>query len=608
MKKNTLIAALLVAVLGFSLASAASAQVTTATIVGTITDSSGAALPGATVTARNVDTGFNRTAPSNEDGAYRLEFLPIGRYVVEVSLSGFKTATRSGIVLSVNDTARVDASLSVGGVTETVNVEGASPNVNTTTSEISKTIDAVAIQSLPIVDRNVYSLLDLTPGVQSNNNGIASASSGTNSLILGFPEQRTLINGGADGGTGSVNYYLDGGINMTGLRNTGNILPNPDAIQEFKVQTNSYNAEYGRFASGVINVITKAGTNAYRGSAFEYLRDGHMNANEWGSALDTPPLKRNQYGGTAGGPITRDRTFFFGSYSGLRQKTSTFLNTAIVPTAQERTGDFSASRTLPTDPATGQTFVCNGVVGLICPNRLDPVAMKIINNYIPLSNVPGQIWQGYVPSPYDSDEMLVKIDHQLNAAHRLTGSYFLTSGSNTVRAGGGNLPWANQQFKWTQHNVNVSDTWVVSTNKINQSWFSFNRNFGGRLQLPATSLTDLGSSAVIQGTPSLPQITVSGFFTLSNAIGGPTAGGDFYSARDLFSWTRGAHAFKLGGEISQQDHSGHAAQQLRRLHVQQQRDEERARGLPDRHPERGHSRCSGEGPLEQLVRRSIRAG
>src|SRR4029450_1313589 len=136
---------------------------------------------------------------------------------------------------------------------------------------------------------------------------------------------------GADGGTGSVNYYLDGGINMTGLRNNGNTLPHPDAIQEFKVQTNSYNAEYGRFSSGVINVITKAGTNAYRGSAFEDLRDGQMDAKDWGSLLDTPPLKRNQYGGTAGGPIARDRTFFFASYSGLRQTTQTFLNTAIVP-------------------------------------------------------------------------------------------------------------------------------------------------------------------------------------------------------------------------------------------------------------------------------------
>src|SRR5258705_3519258 len=176
----------------------------------------------------------------------------------------------------------------LGGVAETVNVEAEAPAVNTSTSDVSKTIDAAAIQSLPLVDRNVSSLLDLTPGVQSNNNGIASASSGTNSLILGFPEQRTLINGGTDGGTGSVNYYLDGGINMTGLRNTGNILPNPDAIQEFRVQTNSYNAEYGRFASGVINVLTKSGTNEYHGSAFEFLRHTVFNGNDCGFPLAMP--------------------------------------------------------------------------------------------------------------------------------------------------------------------------------------------------------------------------------------------------------------------------------------------------------------------------------
>ena len=348
--------------------------------------------------------------------------------------------------------------------------------------------------------------------------------------MLGFPEQRTLINGGADGGTGSVNYYLDGGINMTGLRNTGNILPNPDAIQEFKVQTNSYNAEYGRFASGVINVITKAGTNAYNGSAFEYLRDEHAERQRLGlparqAAAQAQPVRRHR--SAARSHATRPS--FSAPTRGCGRRRSTFLNTAIVPTAQERTGDFSASRTLPVDPATGQAFACNGVIGVICPNRLDPVAMKIINTYIPAANVPGNIWQGYVPSPYDTDEILLKIDHQLNTAHRLDGSYFLTSGSNTVRAGTGNLPWANQEFKWRQHNVNVSDTWVVSTNKINQAWFSFNRNFGGRLNQPATSLTDLGSSAIIQGAPSLPQITVSGFFTLTNAIGGPKAGGDFYS-------------------------------------------------------------------------------
>lgn len=549
-KKTTFITALLAVLMAFPLASIASAQVTAATIVGTITDSSGAALPGVTVTARNVDTGFTRTVPSNEVGAYRLEFLPIGRYSVEVALSGFKTVNRSGIVLNVNDTVKVDATLEVGGVSETVNVEGAAPDVNTSTADISRTIDAVAIQSMPLVDRNVYSLLDLTPGVQSNNNGVASASATTSNLSLGYPEQRTLINGGADGGTGSVNYYLDGGINMTGLRNTGNQLPNPDAIQEFKVQTNSYNVEYGRFASGIINVITKSGTNTYRGSLFEYTRDGKLNAQDWGAVLGTPPLKRNQFGGSAGGPIAHDRTFFFASYSGLRQTTQTFLNTAIVPTAQERVGDFTQSKTIPTDPATGQPFACNGVTGVICSNRLDPVAMKIINTYIPIANVPGNIWQGYVPSPYNTDEILVKIDHQLNAAHRLSGSYFMTTGGNQTNAGAGNLPWALYSFNWRQHNLNISDTWVASANKINQVWFSFNRNYGGRLNLPETSLADLGSSFILQGAPALPQITVSGYFTLSNAIGGPKAGGDFYSVRDVLSWTKTKHAFKMGGELS----------------------------------------------------------
>jgi hypothetical protein len=534
-----------------ALAPSAAAQITSATLVGTVTDSSGAALPGVTVTARNANTGFTRTVTTDETGAYRVEFLPIGAYSVEAVLSGFRTGIRRGIVLAVNDAVRIDVMLQLGGISETVTVEQSTPLVNTVTAEISKTVDAGAIQSLPIVDRNVYSLLDLTPGVQSNNNGIASASGTTSSLALGFPEQRTLINGGADGGTGSVNYYLDGGINMTGLRNTGNILPNPDAIQEFKVQTNGYNVEYGRFSNGVINVVTKSGTNVYSGSAFEYFRDGQLNTTDWGAQSAAPPLNRNQYGGTLGGPIAKDRTFFFVSYSGLRQKTSQFMNTAIVPTALERHGDFRQSKTIPIDPATGQPFSCNGVVGVICQNRLDAVAMKIVNDYVPASNVPGNLWQGYVESPYDSDEVLVKLDHQINEAHRFTGAYFLTSGTNTVSAGtSGNLPWASQQFGWRQDNLNLSETWVISSNRINQTWFSYNRNFGGRLNLPTTSLTDLGSSAAIQGAPSLPQVTVSGYFTLSNAIGGPTAGGDFYSARDVFSWVRGSHSVKAGVELS----------------------------------------------------------
>src|SRR5262249_48323557 len=197
--------------------------------------------------------------------------------------NGLQKTTRSGIVLQVNDTVRVDVTLTVGPVSETVTITEAAPAVNTSTPEIGRTIQSAEIASLPLVERNVYTLLDLTPGVQSNNNGVAAASTGTSTFILGYPEQRTLINGGTDGGTGSANYYLDGGINMTNLRNTGNILPNPDAIQEFRVQTNSYNAEYGRYASGIINVLTKSGTNQFHGSLFEFLRNDVFNANDWGS-------------------------------------------------------------------------------------------------------------------------------------------------------------------------------------------------------------------------------------------------------------------------------------------------------------------------------------
>ncbi len=539
------------------------AQITSATIIGTITDPGGAQVPSASVTARNIETGLKRTVNSDAEGNYRIEFLPVGNYVVEVTAtSGFKKAIREGIVLRVSDTARTDVTLEVGSVSEQVTVSTAPPEVNTSSAELGRTIQSQEIENLPLVERNVYTLLDLTPGVQSNNTGVATASASTSNLSLGFPEQRTLINGGTDGGTGSVNYYLDGGTSMTNLRNTGNVAPNPDAIQEFRIQTNSYNAEYGRFASGIINVLTKSGTNKFHGSLYEFVRNTSFNANEWGSVLAKAPYHRNQYGGTIGGPIKTDKTFFFASYSGLRQITSTFLSGARVPTAAERTGDFRASGgTLPKDPATGTTLAngltisCLGVQGVFCANRIDPVTKKILDTYIPLSNYtiantgqPG--WQGNVPNPFNTDEFLGKVDHQLNQDHRLTFSYYTTAGITTVFPGSGNLPWATQNFKWRQHNVNLSDVWVISSDKINQAWLTYTRNFGGRLNVPATSLRDLGSTFFPQGTPSLPQITVSGYFTLSNAIGGPTAGTNLYAFRDVFSWNRGRHSLKLGGELS----------------------------------------------------------
>ncbi|HEV7930431.1 MAG TPA: TonB-dependent receptor, partial [Nitrosospira sp.] len=468
-------------------------------------------------------------------------------------------AIRDAIVLRVSDIAQVDVSLEVGSVSEEVTVTSAPPEINTNNAELGRTIQSREIEELPLVERNVYTLLDLTPGVQSNNTGVATASATTSNLSLGFPEQRTLINGGTDGGTGSVNYYLDGGTNMTNLRNTGNVAPSPDAIQEFRIQTNSYNAEYGRFASGIINVLTKSGTNRFHGSLYEFVRNEAFNANEWGSLLEKAPYKRNQFGVTIGGPIKTDKAFFFFSYSGLRQNTSTFLAGAIVPTAAERAGDFSALplASRPKDPATGTTLATAttfGCVtpnsGVICANRIDPVARRIIDEFIPLPNVGTNRWQGNVANPYNTNEYLAKVDYQATQDHRLTFSYFNTSGLTTVFPGSGNISWATQDYKWRQQNLNLSDVWVVSANKVNQVWLTYTRNFGGRLNVPATSLRDLGSSFTPQGAPSLPQITVSGYFTLSNAIGGPTAGTDLYSVRNVFSWNKSRHSLKLGGEFS----------------------------------------------------------
>ena len=513
----------------------ASAQITTTTMTGIITDTTGAAVPNAQVTATNTGTSFSRTVLTNSQGEYRIEFLPVGSYTVDVNATGFKKFVRSGVVLQINESARVDAVLQVGGVNETVTVTSDAPLVTTDNASIGRTVENAEITDLPIVNRNVYTLLTLTPGVDSS----------ANSIVLGYPEQRTMINGGVDGGAGSVNYYLDGGNNMTGLRNTGNIAPNPDAVQEFRVITNSYSAEYGRFAGGVVNIITRSGTNALHGSLFEFLRNDKLNANNWNSSLAKPPLRRNQFGGSIGGPIKKDKTFFFGTYSGLRQIQDQFFNSAVVPTALERAGNFSQSKPLPTDPVTKQPFPG----GIIPIGRFDPTALNILNKFIPAANASGNVFSANVANPYNTDEYLAKVDHALTEKQQLSLSYFETSGRNVTQPAG-NTPWSVEQFTWRQHNANASDTWSINPSTVNQLWLSYTRNFGGRLNLPQTSLGDLGSKYQIQGTPSLPQITVTGYFTLGQSIAGPVAGTNFYSIRDVLSYTRGRHTLKFGAELA----------------------------------------------------------
>ena len=517
------------------------AQVTTSSIFGTVTDSSGAVVPGVEITVTQLETNFTRTVVADESGKYVLTALPLGTYRVEASISGFKKFSQIGIVLEVNRNARVDPVMEVGGVTETVSITGDAPLVNTSDASMGRTVDNKEILTLPLVNRDLYTLLTLTPGVDQTD--------ATNPL--GSPAQISVVNGSSSG-TGSISYYLDGGNNTAGLRNTGNALPNPDAVQEFRVITNSYSAEFGRFAAGMVDVVTKSGANAIHGSLFEYLRNDALNATSWG-ALTKPTLRRNQFGGSFGGPIVKDRTFYFGSYSGLRQSRQDSAR-PVVPTALERAGDFSASQVKPTDPVTKLPF--DG--GIIRADRFDPTAKKILDEAIPLPNLPNSVFESTAPHPLNTDEFQFKIDHQLNSSHTLTGSYYRNKGedvegmqaASSGSTTGIGLPWSTRAFQWTQQNLNVGDNWTISPTTFNQLRLTYVRNFGGRINSPAKSLADFGSKFQVQGQPALPQIAVTGFFTLGQAIAGPVAGSNYYGIRELFNWTKGRHGLKAGGEIS----------------------------------------------------------
>ncbi len=519
----------------------AGAQVTTGTTFGTVKDATGAVLPGATITATNTETSIARTTVADGRGEYTIEFLPVGTYRVEVALEGFKTYVQSGIAIEVNRRARVDATLGVGQATEVVEVRSDPPLVDTTHVALGRTVTQNEVLNLPLVDRDLYALLDLTAGVD--------ASDSTN--VFGSPGQETLINGSANAGAGSVNYNLDGGANASGLRNTGNVVPNPDAVREFRVVTNNYSAEYGRFAGGVVDIVTKSGTNQLRGSAFEYFRNEALNAGRWTageSNIRKDPLDRNNFGGSLGGPIQRGRTFFFGSYNALRQTTTVVANEGRMPTALERTGDFSQSAVKPRDPVTGLPFAG----GIIPASRIDPAAARILADYVPLANLPNNLYEVQQSRPERRNEVTLKIDHELNTRQRLTGSYFISKG-RLVEVLRGDLPWANRAFDWNQQNVNLSHTWTLGSGMVNEARVTYVRNFGGRLNTPEISLGDLGSTFQIQGAKSLPQVAISGYFDLSSAIAGPVAGSNLTQARNTLSLNHGRHAVRVGGEFSFED-------------------------------------------------------
>src|SRR5713101_565312 len=387
----------------------------TAQISGTVSDPSGAVLPGVEVTLTQTDTGLKRTVLTNETGSYIMPNLPVGPYKLEASLPGFSTFARTGIVLTVGADPLINISLAVGQVSETVEVQADATLVETRNTGISQMIDNTRVLELPLNGRQVTELVLLS--------GVATTST-QGTLNPGSRNYPTIIIQVAGGMQAGLTYRLDGTNHNDAYNNLNLPLPFPDALQEFKVETSGLAAQYGFHSSGAVNAVTKAGTNDFHGDLFEFLRNGALNARN-AFALTNDGLKRNQFGGTVGGPIIRNKLFFFGGEQGTKERARPSANRAYIPTPAMLAGDF----TTIASPA------CNAgkTVTLRSPfsdNRIDPaqfskVALNLLHHQLfPTTNDPcGEVRFG---SRLQTNEWLStgRMDYQVNAKHSLFGRFF----------------------------------------------------------------------------------------------------------------------------------------------------------------------------------------
>jgi len=341
------------------------AQTVDTVILGTITDSAGAVITGGTVTLTQAAKGLSRTARTGADGAYEFRYLLPGEYAVEVKATGFNAERRSGVTIQLGQQAKIDFSLTVGGVQQTVDVTAAPPLLQTENASLGNVVGPDRIENLPLNGRKFNDLAILTPGVQVYNPNLHSSSTDGSQI-------------GGNGGRliwGQVN--VDGITMVNNRHNYVNLYPSIDAIQEFSVQTGNYSAQYGGNAGTNVNIQIKSGANRFHGDVFEFLRNSAMDARDYflPSPLPQNILKQNQFGATFGGPIIHDKTFFFLSYEGLRSIQQT-PGTAVVLTPQQRIGDFSATSTPITDPTTGLPFAGNQIPAAF----LNPVSSNIVTN------------------------------------------------------------------------------------------------------------------------------------------------------------------------------------------------------------------------------------
>jgi hypothetical protein len=532
-------ASLLVLVLLFPSPAAAQA---TGGITGIATDASGAVLPGVTIDVTSRDTGQVRTAVTGPDGFYTIALVNPGVYQVKATLPGFRTTVRDTITVVVNETVRADMQMQVGQLEEQVTVLGQSPLVETTNATLGVVIDQQKVVDLPLNGRNFTQLGTLIPGVVAPPAGLGGQDGNATPGGFGNVTGGFNVNGQRNQ---SNNFLLDGATNNDSF-NTGFVLrPPPDAIQEFKILTHSYDAEYGRNAGSVVNVVTKGGTNRWHGSAWEFNRDDKLQAKNF-FATAKPELKQNQFGGAVGGPLVRNRVFMFSYFEGFQNKQGVTDTRTVLSEAQRR-GDFSGGAVIR-DPATGQPFPGN----VIPANRISSISRQILEQYIPL---PNSTQNRVVRSPNVEDtrqQFGTRFDYQVSPKHTVLGRYMIGHTKNINPLGGSNFSPAGNTAIATLQDVMGSDTWMIKPTMINVARASVNRISAKPTVTSGLNLRDLG----FQMTPSnptaagLPFITLTGFFSTGDAQQPfATRVNNVLGFTDDLTWVWGRHSMKFGGEL-----------------------------------------------------------
>ena len=509
-------------VLAICLLTGAAFAQSTATVQGTVTDPTSASVPNATITVRNQNTGEERTTQSDANGQYVVPSLPVGTYRLEVKSPGMQTTIASDLALEVGRIVRQDFSLKVSVTSETIEVKAVPPMIEDNPVSVGTVIDQRTVQEIPLNGRHFVDLALLIPGtVTPPANGFLTAP---------LRGQGSFAFNSAGGREDSVNYMING-VNLSDpVQNQITFQPTINTVQEFKVDNQTFSAEYGRNSGSIVNIATRSGSNDWHGEAYEFLRNSYFDARNFtnttklasGAVNPQAPFKRNQAGGDGGGYIKKDKTFFYLSYEGLRQRQAVPLSTIVL-----------------TDAQRAQALASS-----------DAIIKKLLP-LIPSANQPNGGFVSAATANVNIDQGTANISHSFSDSNRLNAYYAIQADlrGEPPTTDGNNLPGYGDHRQGRRQIMTLNDIKVISTNLVNEARLGYNRIHITFLANDAENAADFGINSGVNTPIGLPQVAVTGAFAFGGVGGFPQGRGDYSAVvSDTLSWSRGTHAFKFGGE------------------------------------------------------------